>query len=158
MILRVRRSKTIQFKEWVLEIPVARCCNTKLCAVYWTEKHFAQMQAAPGDIAFRIPDETGSVPLSYRVYQETLKLFANIAGLGGEDFTPHSLRRGGCTYLTMCGISIEEIKARGDWATKTVYDYLKTPLQARILNDLRVAASLSVVDERSEQCLGAGPA
>ena len=82
MILKVRRSKTIQFKEWVLKIPAARCCNTKLCAVYWTKRHFAQMQAAPCEIAFRVPDETGSVPLSY---QETLKLFANIAGLGSRE-------------------------------------------------------------------------
>ena len=97
MIIRVRKSKTIQFNERVLEIPVARCCNTKLCAVYWTEKHFGQLKAAPGDLAFRLPDERGSVPLTYNVYQETLKLFANIAGLGGENFTSHShsLRRGG---------------------------------------------------------------
>ena len=117
MILRVWRSKTIQFREQIPGIIVVRCCNTKLCIVYWTERHFAQIQAAPGDIAFRIPDEIRSVSLSYRVYQETLKLFANITGLGSEDFTSHSLRKGGCTYLAMCGASIKEIKTKGDWAT-----------------------------------------
>ena len=60
--------------------------------------------------------------------------------------------------MAICGASIEEIKTWGDWTTETVYDYLKTPLQARIVNDLCVAFSLSVVDEWSEQCLGEGPA
>ena len=57
----------------------------------------------------------------------------------------------------MFGASIEEIKTRGDWASETVYKYLKTPLQARILSDFRVAASLSAVDENDEHGLGAGP-
>ena len=59
--------------------------------------------------------------------------------------------------LSMCGASIEEIKVREDWATDTVYAYLKTPLQVRILNDLPVASSLVLVEGLDEQCLEAGP-
>ena len=50
-------------------------------------------------------------------------------------------------YLAKAGTTIEEIKARGDWASKTVYSYLKTPLQTRILNDLRVATSLAAAGD-----------
>ena len=42
----------------------------------------------------------------------------------------------------MCGASIEQLKERGDWASETVYSYLKTPLGARIVNDLKVVAAL----------------
>ena len=144
MIIRVRRSKTIQFRERVLEIPVARCFNKQLCAVYWTALHFSEVPASPDEISFRVPGGEGvSLPLTYKMYQEMLRIFSVRAGYGEMDITSHSLRRGGCTFLAMCGASIEEIKARGDWASETVYKYLKTPLQVRVLNDLRVAATLA---------------
>ena len=89
--------------------------------------------------------------MTYKMYHGMLKLFAARAGLGECDFTSHSLRRGGCTYLAMAGATIEEIKFRGDWASETVYRYLKTPLQQRILNDLSVAATLSAVGGQAEE-------
>ena len=55
MIIRVRRSKTIQFRERTLEIPVAKCCNQQLCAVYWTARHFKEMPAGSAMGAFRVP-------------------------------------------------------------------------------------------------------
>lgn len=159
MILYVRRTKTIQFQERVLEVPVARCHKKELCAVHWAEVHFGQTPAGPDQLAFRLPSGGGrSAPLTYKLYQEMLKLFANKAGLGHVDFTSHSLRRGGCTYLSMAGASIEEIKVRGDWASDTVYRYLKTPLQQRILNDIQVAVSLASVEERVEELVGSGVA
>ena len=79
------------------------------------------------------------------LYQTILKLFANKAGLGECDFTSHSLHRGEATYLVICGVTIEEIKVRGDWASEAVYAYLKTPLWVLIMNDLRVSASLAQV-------------
>ena len=157
MIVSVRSSKTIQFQERVLEVPVARCGNRDLCAVYWLERHFEQVRVGRGEQAFRLPAAGGgSTPLTYRIYMEMLRLFADKAGLGGLDFTSHSLRRGGCTFLAMAGATIEELKVRGDWASDTVYKYLKTPLQQRILNDLRVASTLSSVERRGEEWLGAG--
>ena len=42
----------------------------------------------------------------------------------------------------MCGASIEELKARGDWASETMYSYLKMPLGAHIVNDMNVVAAL----------------
>ena len=145
MIVKVRKCKTIQFGERVLEIPVSRCCKTDLCAVHWTARHFAEVPADQGDIAFRIPAGRGSLPMTYGAYQAMLKRFSNMAGLGECEFTSHSLRRGG-TYLAMCGASIEEIKVRGDWASETVYAYLKTPLQVRIINDIRVSSTLSQLE------------
>ena len=58
----------------------------------------------------------------------------------------------------MTGAMIEEIKTRG---TETVYAYLRTLLQTRILNDFKVVASLAAVEEREEreeEWLEPGPA
>ena len=147
MIISIRRSKTIQFRERVLEVPVARCPNHRLCAVFWTEKHFSQIPAPQGAVAFRIPGRGGgSSAMSYPIYQDTLKMFAGRAGLDPSSVSSHSLRRGGCTYLSMCGASIEELRTRGDWCTDTVFTYLKTPLTVRIMDDMRVATSLAATN------------
>lgn len=144
MVLCIRRSKTIQFQERVLEVPVARCPNESICAVHWTERHFRELPANPDDPAFRIPSTEGrSNPLTYAIYQDSLRLFAARAGLDPSSISSHSLRRGGCTYLAMCGATMEELRTRGDWKSDTVFTYLKTPLSERIINDMRVASALS---------------
>ena len=143
LVVTIRRTKTIQFRERVLEVPVARCCDPEMCAVRWVEWHFRELPAGRGDAAFRLPAPGGgSSGLTYPIYQRTLKMFADRAGLDPADLSSHSLRRGGCTFLAMCGATVEELKARGDWASETVYVYLKTPLAVRILDDMRVAAAL----------------
>ena len=147
MIIVIRRSKTIQFSERVFEIPVARCQNTELCAVHWTGLHFQQIPTTPGSIAFRIPGERGApAPLPYGWYQTTLRIFAEKAGLDPSSVSSHSLRRGGCTYLSLCRVTIEELQTRGDWATDTVFTYLKTPLTIRIMNDIHVATTIATTD------------
>ena len=157
MLLTIRRSKTIQYGQRVLRIPIARCPVQDLCAVYWTERHFSDLRALPYDMAFRVPTGEGeSEPMSYNVYESTLKLFSEAAGYDPAEISSHSLRRGGCTYLSMCGATLEELKARGDWSSDTVFAYLRTPLTTRILNDMRVASALSAV-KMTEPGLGDSP-
>ena len=151
MVIRIRRSKTIQFRERVLEIPVASCNNREICAVYWTMRHFREAPALPEAEAFQVPSSDSAFsPLQYSVYQATLKIFAAKAGLDPETVSSHSLRRGGCTFLSMCGASLEELRTRGDWASDTIFAYLKTPLTVRVMNDMRVANSLDTLSQVEE--------
>ena len=95
-------------------------------------------------MAFQIPAPRGvSVPFPYTNFQETLKICSTKAGLDVLLFSLYSLRRGGCTFLAMCGASVEELKIRGDWSSDTVYEYLKTPLGAQIVSDIKVASTLA---------------
>ena len=140
MIIKVSKSKTIQYAERAVEIPVARLPKQELCAVYWTERHFEEVQAAPNQEAYRMLEPgKGSVPLKYSVYQDTLKHLCGEIGLEPRLFSSHSLRRGGATFLYMAGASIAEIKRRGDWTSDCVYKYLTAPLKVRIKDDMRVA-------------------
>ncbi len=144
MLITIRRTKTIQFQQRVLRIPVASCNDTQLCAVYWTKRHFHELPAKPQDPAFRLPAlGVGSTPLTYRIYQDTLKCFAEEAGLDPLLVSSHSLRRGGCTYLAMCGASLEELRVRGDWSSEAIFAYLQTPLTMRIASDIRVSSLLA---------------
>ena len=94
--------------------------------------------------AFQVPTGKGGFrPLDYQSFHSTIKFLAYSAGLDPNDFTSHSLRRGGCTFLAMQGAPLEEIKTRGDWSSDTVFAYICTPLSERILADMRVATALA---------------
>ena len=139
MLIHVSKSKTIQFAERIVEIPVTYSPLEELCAVRWTQRHFSEVPAGKDEPAFRIPHPAGSVPLAYDAYQATLKHICGEAGLDPKEFSSHSLRRGGATFLSLIGASIQEIKQRGDWKSDAVFEYLKAPLSARIADDMKVA-------------------
>ena len=143
MLVNVRRSKTIQFRERVLSIPVAAVDDPALCAVYWVRRHFRDTPAGQGEHAFRIRSRGVSVSMPYPFYLGAIKYLSARADLRPGSFTSHSLRRGGATYLRMCGATIVEIKERGDWRSDAVFEYLKSLLSERLALDLRVAMMLA---------------
>ena len=145
LMVRVRKSKTIQFKQKELLIPITKVKDDRLCAVSWVKKHIEEMKAPPSAPLFLVPGPLGPRPQTYKMYQDTLDLVCDRAGLKVADFSSHSLRRGGSTFLGMIGVSLEEIRTRGDWSSDCVMQYLKTPLDERVHQDLRVAALIEDV-------------
>ena len=143
MIVRVSKSKTIQYKERVHLIPISKVADPALCAVYWVRRHFRETVARGNMHAFRIPKGLGSVSMPYQFYLGALRMLCFRTGLNALDFSTHSLRRGGATFLRLCGATILEIKERGDWKSDAVFEYLKAPLKERLARDLRVATILS---------------
>ena len=144
MMIIVRCSKTIQFGQRKLLIPIARVANRDICAIHWVSRHFNEVPVGPNELAFQVPASGGGYkPLEYVTLNSTIKHFADCAGLDPSKFLSHSLRRGRCTFLAMEGASLEEIKSRGDWSSDTVFAYITTPLSERILADMCVAVALS---------------
>ena len=80
--------------------------------------------------------------MDYESYSEMLKYVAGMAGLDPVDYSSHSLRRGGTSYLRSVGASIEELKLRGDWKSDAVMLYIQQPLEQRIAFELRVSLEL----------------
>ena len=99
MLTSVRHSKSIQFQERMLEIPIAKCSDTVLCAVYWTHKHFITVPADSDSLTFLIPNGDKFSPLDYLTCQKMLKYIGEKAGLDPTNLSSHSLRRGGALIL-----------------------------------------------------------
>ena len=142
LMLHIRRSKTVQFGERVHKIPVARLKDVELCAVHWVEEHFRQCPAPAGARAFRVPRGGHSVPLGYNYYLGVIRCMCCRCGLDPAVFSTLSLRRGGATYLRMCGATLQEIKERGNWKSDVVYQYLRLSLVERLALDRKVAMCL----------------
>ena len=147
MMVTVSRTKTIQFKERKLLIPICRVSNKQLCAVHWVERHFTEVKGRPTHPAFLIPDGDRVSAMSYKVFSDMLKLFAGMSGIEADRISSHGFRSGGATFLARLGVEIDVIKQRGDWKSDQVLVYLRRPLQDRVILDGKVALMLSrVVD------------
>lgn len=143
MMLHIKKSKTNQFRQRMHLIPISRVKNKELCAVHWYEVHVQQCPAHADAIAFRMPRRGHSVPLSYKYYQAVIKNACSVTGLDASEFSTHSLRRGGATFLRMCGASIQDIMERGDWKSDAVFQYLALSVEERLARDMRVALHLA---------------
>ena len=58
------------------------------------------------------------------MHESTLKLFFNRVGFDASDISSHSLHRGVCAYVAMCGASVEELTVEGDWFKDIIYVHL----------------------------------
>ena len=144
ILIEVHKTKTLQKKEKVLRLPVTFCPDKRLCAAYWVTRHFQEVPASPDSPAFMLP-YTPPSPLDYDTYSHLLSFLCACAGLNPADYSSHSLRRGGTTFLWLTGASKEEIQSRGDWSSDAYKVYLTSPLEERIARDMQVAAAVAEV-------------
>ena len=63
----------------------------------------------------------------------SIKHLASLVSLNPQDFSGHSLRRGGATFAFQCGIPSELIKVQGDWRSDAYMLYLTLPLADRLV-------------------------
>ena len=139
-LVRVRRTKTICFRERVLEIPFVSSPCSCFCVQTFV------------DILLRMVRHTGDQRLvSYKCQGKLVngtynwfcgRVRSTCKKLGLMSFTSHSLRRGGASALADAGFSLIDIKNLGDWQSLSVLHYLtrspasKLDLDTRIVNKL----------------------
>ena len=141
-LVRINSSKTIQFKQRQLEIPVVSAPGSPLCAVSLLRAHLTNTASAGNDCPlFMIKRGDGLVPLDYPTALARLKSWASVV-CPEKDVGFHSLRRGAATHMSMIGVRLEDIKTAGDWASLAVLVYLTTPLSHKISVDNIVVDSL----------------
>ena len=136
-VLNVRKTKTIQCSERVLVLPYVSSPGSKLCPV-----------SAMKDLLYVAPRE-GHLPLfSYKTngtfaswthssFTTKLKQCISNAGYNATKYSGHSFRRGGATLGFELGMSIPEIKVRGDWRSSAVNEYI-------VVHDVRKIADVLI--------------
>lgn len=133
MVLTIGASKTIQFKERKLEIPVFVMGHSPFCAVTLLRTHMIKHPGAWNDPLFLKGNvATGFKPLLYRDVLDRLKGWVKKIGLDSSNVGLHSLRRSGATFLCRLGIPLSDIKCVGDWRSLAVLEYLVTPMSRKL--------------------------
>jgi integrase len=133
LLVQFRWTKTIQFGERILVMPLLSIPNCPLCPVSAFRRMEKLVPGEPGDPAFILPEGCGVVkPLTYGLFMSTLRSWLAAVGEKAEDFSTHSFRRGGATWAFQSGVASELIQLAGDWRSDAYKLYLKFTLQDKI--------------------------
>ena len=133
LVICVRWSKTIQFRERQLLIPVMRLTQGHpLCPVKAYERHISLFPATPNSPAFLRSSSGHASPITHNEFTAMLRKALGHAGFPASKFSGHSFRRGGATYAFRCGAPVELISLQGDWSSDAVLLYIAQPLERRL--------------------------
>ena len=137
-ILRVHKTKIIQFHQRALEIVLPLIPNSVLCPVSALLHHLCLSILDPRAPLFTIAIPGGSRPITGPYFAKFLKSCMACIGLDPTQFSPHSFRRGGATFAFNSGASPLFITFLGDWSSDAymVYLVLNTSQKLSLANTL----------------------
>ncbi|VDI59236.1 Hypothetical predicted protein [Mytilus galloprovincialis] len=125
VLLRISKSKTIQFAERCLDIPLPAIKNSPLCPSQALLLNFKMVPAVQTPSpAFLYQNGEDTIPLTYAVFLARLKTVLSIIGFDASLYSGHSFRRGGATFAFQCGVPGELIQSQGDWKSDAYKGYL----------------------------------
>lgn len=133
ILVDIKWSKTIQFKQKLLQIPLLPVTDEDICPVFWVQRMFRKIPAGPEDPAFGVPEKGRITALSYSQLNTRLQRWLGRLGLPLGYLTPHSMRHGGATYAGRVNICDEAVKLIGDWASDAYKLYMKWSLKKRFV-------------------------
>lgn len=142
IILRVRKTKTIQRKEYVLEIPVNYSGNKTLCAASMLCTHLTRTDFTREGPLFLVYKNNHWRPLLYSDLLGFIKDCVKLIGLPPTEVGLHSLRRSGAAYLHSLGVSLIDIMNAGDWHSLAALSYLLSPLERKLKVETVVSTAL----------------
>lgn len=132
LLVHIKWSKTIQFAQKEIFIPVLALPNSPLCPLKAYQNMTAMVDCGDDDPAFSIVTNKRVVPLIYSKFQAFFKKLIVLSGWDAAAFSTHSLRRGGASLAFKARVPGEFIKVHGDWASDAYLRYLAMPLNQRL--------------------------
>ena len=137
-LLRITHTKTIQFRERQLEIPLPCIPGSPLCPVTALKQYLASVQLPPRSPLFVCKTQDAYSPILAHQYNAFIKASLSAIGFNPAHYSSHSFRRGGATFAFSRDAPTAFIKAQGDCKSDAylVYLTLSTANKFRILNSI----------------------
>jgi hypothetical protein len=142
-VVTVKWSKTIQFRERQLEIPIA---NSPLKILSFPDVWRVYAASTPGSLfspAFRFRKGGNQVVATHHWFSQKLKVTLAAAGLEADKYSGHSFRSGGATFAFECGVPPLLIKMQGDWTSDAYLRYIRTDWNLKWEASKTMAARIS---------------
>ena len=131
MMAEITWAKNLQFKQKVLRIPILPAQNKTICPVMWMHYMMQKIPALPGDPAFTIYSEEGKTALSANQLIARIRKWLKLIKENEDEYSLHSVRRGGATFAYQCNIEGEMIKRLGNWASDAYKRYIDVSMDER---------------------------
>lgn len=132
LLIKFSWSKTIQFGERELEIPIMRNTNSPLCAYTAFIEMSKAFPVSSDSPAFVVNIGKNNRPVSYVMLQGFLKVIISKIGYDPSSYSSHSFRRGGATWAFQSGVPSELIQFLGDWRSDVYKEYLKYNIKDKL--------------------------
>ena len=143
-LFNIAKSKTVQCKERLIQIPITAMPGSILDPVGAFEHLCTLVPAPPSAPAFCFPSvDAGLSTLTHASLTTGLRRVLRAAGFDPSRFAGHSFRRGGCTWAFTANVPSELLKAHGDWHSSAYLSYLHFPLSQRLFVAQRMAQALT---------------
>ena len=126
-MVTVNSSKTKQ-KGSANKIPLSRVKDLRLCPVFWLKKIIKINQGVESDLLFSTRNFT---QITYSTFNKSFKRLISISKIQ-ENFSTHSLRRGGTTAMRAAGVPLSHIKERGQWVSDCVFKHIKPTVSNKL--------------------------
>ncbi len=127
VVLVIRSTKTIQFQERQLEIPLPGMSGSMWCPVRALTRAMLFTPTAPGPSpAFLLPGRSTPAAVTGRLFDHRIRETLSREGCDPAGIMPHSWRRGGAQFAFSLGLSSETIRMLGDWRSSAYLRYLDT--------------------------------
>ena len=123
-------SKTNQFGARDLVLPIPGNSDSALDPVRHLQELFLRVPALPNAPAFT--HGRGRF-ITYTKFTTRLKSLLTSAGYTASQFSGHSFRRGGASFLHACGGTTLMVQAAGDWTSNCFTRYLFLSVEQRLV-------------------------
>ena len=141
-LILVNFAKNNQFGQKQLVIPLIRNSCKALDPVHHLDLLHTMNVCPPDSPAFSYIKKGRLHSVNYKTFTARLKSLLSRAGLSPEQYSGHSLRRGGASFLHACGCSNLQIQASGDWASSVFTRYLYVTLEQRLQSQMTMAKNI----------------
>ena len=114
-LLRITCTKTLQFRECVLEIQSPLIPGSPLCPVTALRQYLAHVQLSPSSPLFVCQSRGSYSPILAHQYNAFIKKLPLAIGFNPAQYSSHSFCRGGATFAFCNRAPAAFIKSQGDW-------------------------------------------
>ena len=133
-------SKTNQFGARDLILPIPGNSDPALDPVRHLSELFRRIDSSPSSPAFSYGQGRA---INYSKFTSRLKTLLTDAGFPASQFSGHSFRRGGASYLHSCGGSALMVQAAGDWSSSCFTRYIFLSLEERLRSQLLMSNAIN---------------
>ena len=142
LLVTFKCTKTIQFGERLLHIPLLRIHDSPLCPVSAYLRMIRLVSALRSCPVFLLFCRKSLVPLTKRTFVSAFCSYLVAAGISNaQSLSGHSFRRGAASWAFRCRVPGEIIQLYGDWSSDAYKLYLELSLESKLTlaNQLRQA-------------------
>ena len=140
VLVYVNFSKTNQYMHRSHVIPIPRNSDPALDLYSHLKLLFSKVKTDPEAPLFSYsPNQF----INHRTFTEKLKMLIKKSGLDPSNYSGHSFRRGGASYLYSIGGTTLMVQVLGEWSSQVFTRYLSLSLEDRLEAQELIAANIN---------------